>query len=47
VGTIDEEGIWKGSTRKERNTNTTSKTGKNDLAYSTNTGSLAFAATRD
>ena len=47
VGTIDDDGIWKGSTRNERSTNTTSSTGKNERAYSTTSGSrgcLAIAA---
>ncbi|MOA51263.1 hypothetical protein D3C78_1743880 [compost metagenome] len=40
VGFIDPEGIWNGSTRNERSTSTMNSTGKNDLPYSTSSGSL-------
>src|SRR6185312_10769108 len=39
VGRIDDDGILNGSARNERSTKTTSNTGKNDFAYSTQTGS--------
>src|SRR5690348_8086597 len=39
VGRIDEDGILKGSARNERSRNTTSRTGKNALEYSTQPGS--------
>src|SRR6185312_1673213 len=39
VGRIDDDGILKGSARNERSTKTTSRTGKNDFEYSTQTGS--------
>ena len=38
VGIIDPDGILKGSTRSERNSNTIRNIGKNDRAYSTMTG---------
>ncbi|MNY22625.1 hypothetical protein D3C86_1562500 [compost metagenome] len=41
VGFIEPEGIWNGSTRNERSTSTSARTGKNDLPYSTITGSRA------
>src|SRR6476646_10487783 len=43
VGRIDDDGILKGSARNERNRKTTSRTGKNDFEYSTQTGSCAAA----
>src|SRR5689334_10872155 len=43
VGRIDDDGILKGSARNERNRKTTSRTGKNDFEYSTQTGSCASA----
>ncbi|MNT85170.1 hypothetical protein D3C72_2252990 [compost metagenome] len=45
VGFIDPDGIWKGSTRNERNTRTMNSTGKNDLPYSTSNGSLFNCST--
>src|SRR5574340_560416 len=41
VGRIDDDGILNGSTTNERSRNTASSTGKNDFAYSTQTGSRA------
>src|SRR6476469_11023491 len=46
VGRIDDDGILNGSARNERSRNTTSDTGKNDFAYSTQTGSAAPALRR-
>src|SRR5512143_1215971 len=46
VGRIDDDGILKGSARNERNRKTTRRTGKNDLEYSTQTGSGAPGARR-
>ncbi|MCY1378682.1 hypothetical protein D9M69_663380 [compost metagenome] len=40
VGFIEPDGIWKGSTRKERSTSTMASTGKKDFPYSTSSGSL-------
>src|SRR5487761_2130881 len=39
VGLIDDDGILNGSATNERSRNTTSRTGKNDFAYSTQIGS--------
>src|SRR5487761_2710236 len=44
VGTIEPEGILKGSTRKERSRNTARITGKKLAPYSTHQGSLASLA---
>jgi len=46
VGFIEPDGIWNGSTRNERRTSTMNSTGKNDLPYSTSSGSLfSFSTT--
>src|SRR5689334_10742811 len=47
VGRIDDDGILNGSARNERKRKTTSRTGKNDFEYSTQTGSAAPAARRE
>src|SRR5574340_408130 len=44
VGRIDDDGIWNGSTTNDRSRNTASSAGKNDFAYSTQTGSRAPGA---
>src|SRR6476646_2014450 len=44
VGRIEDEGILKGSARNDRSRKTTSRTGKNDFEYSTQTGSAAPGA---
>src|SRR6185436_10836343 len=46
VGIIEPEGILKGSTRKERNRNTSRMIGKKLLGYSTHQGSLASGPRR-
>src|SRR5512146_3258340 len=46
VGRIDDDGILNGSARNERSRKTTRSTGKNDLEYSTQTGSGVPGARR-
>src|SRR5690606_16688858 len=43
VGIIEPDGMRNGSNRNERSSKTSNNTGKNDLAYSTTTGSLTAA----
>src|SRR5579875_3500213 len=39
VGTMEEDGMWKGSATNERSSKTINNTGKKERAYSTSSGS--------
>jgi hypothetical protein len=41
---MEDEGIWNGSATKERRTNTTASTGKNEREYSTTVASRGRVA---